>query len=72
MRDSGLRVGISGLGRLGKRHAQSLAYKIRGARLVAARSLRPSWRGYFPIANSSSERVGNFYERFSEAFLAEA
>jgi myo-inositol 2-dehydrogenase / D-chiro-inositol 1-dehydrogenase len=41
MRDSGLRVGIAGLGRLGKRHAQNLAFKVRGAKLVAACSIVP-------------------------------
>lgn len=31
-----LRVGIAGLGRLGKRHAQNLAFRTRGCELVAA------------------------------------
>jgi myo-inositol 2-dehydrogenase/D-chiro-inositol 1-dehydrogenase len=31
-----LRVGIAGLGRLGKRHAEQLAFRTRGARLVSA------------------------------------
>ncbi|MDE1183783.1 Gfo/Idh/MocA family oxidoreductase [Paraburkholderia sp.] len=31
-----VRVGIVGLGRLGKRHAENLAYRVPGARLVAA------------------------------------
>jgi len=33
---SPLRVGIAGLGRLGRRHAESLAFRTRGCRLVAA------------------------------------
>ncbi|HUH92090.1 MAG TPA: Gfo/Idh/MocA family oxidoreductase [Casimicrobiaceae bacterium] len=33
---SSLRVGIAGLGRLGKRHARNLAQRVPGARLVAA------------------------------------
>src|SRR6201998_2365796 len=35
---SNVRVGVVGLGRLGKRHAQNLAYRVAGASLVAARS----------------------------------
>lgn len=31
-----LRIGIAGLGRLGRRHAENLAFRIRGAQLVAA------------------------------------
>ena len=31
-----LRVGIAGLGRLGRRHAQNLAQRVQGAELVAA------------------------------------
>jgi len=31
-----LKVGIAGLGRLGKRHAEQLAFRTRGARLVSA------------------------------------
>lgn len=31
-----LRVGVAGLGRLGRRHAQNLAYRVRGATLAAA------------------------------------
>jgi len=48
MRESGLRIGIAGLGRLGKRHARNLAFKVRGAKLVAACSLVPeelAWAG---------------------------
>lgn len=35
---SSLRLGIVGLGRLGKRHAENLAFRVPGARLVAAAS----------------------------------
>ena len=31
-----LRLGVVGLGRLGKRHAENLAYRVPGASLVAA------------------------------------
>jgi myo-inositol 2-dehydrogenase/D-chiro-inositol 1-dehydrogenase len=31
-----LRLGVVGLGRLGKRHAENLAYRVPGAELVAA------------------------------------
>jgi myo-inositol 2-dehydrogenase/D-chiro-inositol 1-dehydrogenase len=31
-----LRVGVVGLGRLGKRHAENLAYRVPGAAVVAA------------------------------------
>jgi len=34
-----LRVGVAGLGRLGRRHAQNLAYRVPGATLAAARLL---------------------------------
>ena len=34
-----LRIGIAGLGRLGKVHAQNIAYKIPNAELVAACSI---------------------------------
>ena len=37
-----LRVGIAGLGRLGKVHAKNLAYKIPNAELVAACSIVPA------------------------------
>jgi myo-inositol 2-dehydrogenase/D-chiro-inositol 1-dehydrogenase len=43
-----LRIGIVGLGRLGKRHAINLAYKVKGASLVAACSVVPeelAWAG---------------------------
>jgi myo-inositol 2-dehydrogenase / D-chiro-inositol 1-dehydrogenase len=42
MAEAGLRIGIAGLGRLGKRHAHNLAFRVRGARLVAACSLVPA------------------------------
>jgi myo-inositol 2-dehydrogenase / D-chiro-inositol 1-dehydrogenase len=41
MRTDGLRIGISGLGRLGQRHARNLAFGVRGARLTAACSIKP-------------------------------
>ncbi|MGA2548208.1 MAG: Gfo/Idh/MocA family oxidoreductase [Rectinemataceae bacterium] len=41
MGDGGLRIGVSGLGRLGKRHAQNLAFRVRGAKLIAACSIVP-------------------------------
>ncbi len=41
MRDSGLNIGISGLGRLGKRHARNLAFKVSGAKIAAACSIVP-------------------------------
>src|SRR6187455_2472869 len=31
-----VRVGIAGLGRMGRRHAENLAFRVRGAELVAA------------------------------------
>ena len=37
-----LRIGIAGLGRLGKVHAQNIAYKIPNAELVAACSIMPA------------------------------
>ncbi|MEN6364259.1 MAG: Gfo/Idh/MocA family oxidoreductase [Rectinema sp.] len=40
MSDGKLRIGIAGLGRLGKRHARNLAFKVRGAELAAACSVQ--------------------------------
>lgn len=37
-----VRIGVVGLGRLGKRHAMNLAWKVRGAELVAACSVVPA------------------------------
>ena len=31
-----VKVGIAGLGRMGRRHAENLAFRVRGAELVAA------------------------------------
>ena len=36
-----VRIGIVGLGRLGMRHAENLAFRVRGARLEAACALEP-------------------------------
>ena len=41
-----LRVGIAGLGRLGKVHAQNLAFQIPGAELTAACSIVPAELDY--------------------------
>ena len=37
-----IKVGIAGLGRLGKVHAQNIAYKIPNAELTAACSIVPA------------------------------
>ena len=37
-----LRIGVVGLGRLGKVHAQNIAYKIPNAELTAACSIMPA------------------------------
>ena len=39
-----LKIGIVGLGRLGKRHAENLALRVPGALLVAAFGIGLGWR----------------------------
>jgi myo-inositol 2-dehydrogenase/D-chiro-inositol 1-dehydrogenase len=62
-----LRIGVVGLGRLGKRHAQNLAYRVRGASLAAvcsplddeltwARSALPAPREYRDYAALLDDR----------------
>ena len=46
-----LRIGIAGLGRLGKVHAQNIAYKIPNAELVAA-----CGSSCYTVTNAPSER----------------
>lgn len=41
-----LRIGIAGLGRLGRVHAENIACKIPGARLTAACTTRPETLEY--------------------------
>jgi myo-inositol 2-dehydrogenase/D-chiro-inositol 1-dehydrogenase len=41
-----VRVGIVGLGRLGRRHAENLAFRVAGAQLVAAASPVEAERGW--------------------------
>ena len=50
-----LNVGIAGLGRLGKRHAEQLARNTPGARLVAACSPVGAKR----VAKNAAKRVAN-------------
>jgi len=62
---SNLRIGIAGLGRLGKRHAENLHKKVRGATLVAAASPIGSEREWaetnlsIPTYESLSELLDN-------------
>lgn len=61
-----LRIGIAGLGRLGQRHAQALAFRTRHCELVAACSPVASERAY------AAEQLGvaHCFEDF-DAFLAD-
>lgn len=61
-----LRVGIAGLGRLGQRHAEALAFRTRHCQLVAACSPSASERAF------AAEQLGveRLYEDF-DAFLAD-
>lgn len=61
-----LRVGIAGLGRLGQRHAEALAFRIRHCQLVAACSPSASERAF------AGEQLGveRLYEDF-DAFVAD-
>ncbi len=61
-----LRIGIAGLGRLGQRHAQALAFKTRNCQLVAACSPVASERAF------AAEQLGieRLYEDF-DAFIAD-
>ncbi len=61
-----LRIGIAGLGRLGQRHAQALAFNTRHCQLVAACSPVASERAF------AAEQLGveRLYEDF-DAFLAD-
>lgn len=62
-----LRIGIVGLGRLGKVHARNIAYKIPGAELTAACSIVPA-----ELESAKSELgVANVYADFRE-MLAKA
>ncbi|MDO8252928.1 MAG: Gfo/Idh/MocA family oxidoreductase, partial [Rhodoferax sp.] len=61
-----LRIGIAGLGRLGKRHAEALAFRTRHCQLVAACSPVAEERAY------AGEQLGiaRLYEDF-DAFIAD-
>lgn len=61
-----LRIGIVGLGRLGKRHAEALAFRTRHCELVAACSPVADERSYA----SAQLGIGRVYEDF-DAFLAD-
>ena len=57
-----LRIGIAGLGRMGRRHAENLAFRVRGCRLVAACS---------PVADEREHArrelgVSRVHERFED------
>jgi myo-inositol 2-dehydrogenase/D-chiro-inositol 1-dehydrogenase len=61
-----LRIGIAGLGRLGRRHAEALAFRTRHCELVAACSPVPEERDYA----SAQLGIGRVYENF-DAFIAD-
>ena len=60
-----IKVGIVGLGRLGSVHAQNLAFKIPGCKLVAAcRSCRRSWTGArTPTPQGEVHHHGSWFDR---------
>lgn len=62
-----LRVGIAGLGRLGKVHAYNLAYKIPEAELVAACSIVPSELEYAKAELGVKEIYTDFREMLEKA-----
>lgn len=66
MHASTLRVGIAGLGRLGQRHAEALAFRIRNCELVAACSPVAAERAF------AKEQLGvaRLYDDF-DAFIAD-
>ncbi|MCX7256889.1 MAG: Gfo/Idh/MocA family oxidoreductase, partial [Polaromonas sp.] len=61
-----LRIGIAGLGRLGKRHAEALAFRTRHCELVAACSPVQQERDYA----SAQLGVARVYEDF-DRFIAD-
>ena len=77
-----LRVGIAGLGRLGKRHAETLIHTTRGARLVSACSPLAEERNWARQtlgietshdatgSNCAGQRIGGKSARFTPEHIA--
>jgi myo-inositol 2-dehydrogenase/D-chiro-inositol 1-dehydrogenase len=61
-KQTAVRIGVVGLGRLGKRHAQNLVYKVKKAEVVAACSIVPDELAYAK-AELGVERVFDDYNQ---------
>lgn len=62
-----LRIGIVGLGRLGKFHAQNISYKIPNAELTAACSIMPSELEYAKTELGISDVYSDYREMLAKA-----
>ena len=62
-----IKVGIAGLGRLGKVHARNLAFKIPNAQLQAACSLVPAELEYARKELGVSQLYGDYKEMLEKA-----
>jgi myo-inositol 2-dehydrogenase/D-chiro-inositol 1-dehydrogenase len=62
-----LKIGIVGLGRLGKRHAMNLAWKVRGAELVAACSVFPEELDWAKTELGIEKVYGDYDEMLAKA-----
>lgn len=62
-----IKVGIAGLGRLGKVHARNLAFKIPNAQLQAACSLVPAELEYAQKELGVSQLYGDYKEMLEKA-----
>ncbi len=64
-----LRIGIVGLGRLGKRHASNLAWKVKGAELAAACSVVPEELEWAKSELGIAEVYDSYEEMFAKAHI---
>lgn len=62
-----VRVGIAGLGRLGKLHAENIAFKIPNAELTAACSIAPEELEYATEHFGVTDVYTDFYEMLDKA-----
>lgn len=62
-----LKIGIAGLGRLGKVHAQNIAYKIPNAELTAACSIMPAELDYAKAELGITDTYTDFREMLAKA-----
>ncbi len=64
-----LRIGIVGLGRLGKRHASNLAWKVKGAELAAACSVVPEELEWAKSELGIAKVYGSYEEMLAKAHI---